>query len=407
MSQPTTQSPTPFPHPGLDHLENTDELKRQCPAFAAGCPYAKIQDHANVSNFGEVSKCPAFQQGCPFSNKSKEEIETMLLQVPENHPAVDMEKAQSTPEGAILVQMLNQLLSESSFSTLFGQEDKDALQKEPEYLKDPQLAGAMREGTMKAHKAAENSVFTKRFLKGEINRDEYGRYLTSLYFVYSSMESLLNKHKDNTAIQVIHFPHELDRKETLLKDLEYYYGKERLDEITDPATMTPAVKSYVQAMERACETDPSLLVAHSYSRYLGDLSGGQILAKRLKKHVLGLSETDGTWDSDEGLAFYAFNNIGNQNAFKAEYRERLNTAPVTKESRDLIVQEAIRSFELNIAVFDEIQTLSEQQQLVPTLGSNKKDKVASSTARWSTILVASTAAAAVGAFIYARYYKRS
>lgn len=29
--------------------------------------------------------------GCPFSNKSKEEIETMLLQVPENHPAVDME----------------------------------------------------------------------------------------------------------------------------------------------------------------------------------------------------------------------------------------------------------------------------------------------------------------------------
>lgn len=255
------------------------------------------------------------------------------------------------------------------------------------------------------------------------------------------MESLLNKHKDNAAIQVIHFPHELERKETLLKgkfckkggasrhwlfiDLEYYYGKERLAEIIDPATMTPAVKNYVEAMENACEKDPSLLVAHSYSRYLGDLSGGQILAKRLKKHVLGLSETDGTWDSDEGLAFYAFNNIGNQNAFKAEYRERLNTAPVTKESRgkrrvtlwiwaymlmslwlDLIVQEAIRSFELNIAVFDEIQSLSEQGKLVPTLGS-KKDKVASSAARLSTILVASTAAAAIGAFIYARYYKRS
>lgn len=180
------------------------------------------------------------------------------------------------------------------------------------------------------------------------------------------MESLLEKHKDNTAIQVIHFPHELNRKETLLKgehcvcvcvcvrmtigcvywpllyddddkDLEYYYGKERMGDITDPATMTPAVKNYVEAMERACEKDPSLLVAHSYSRYLGDLSGGQILAKRLKKHVLGLLETDGTWDSDEGLAFYAFNNIGNQNAFKAEYRERLNTAPVTKESRGMCV----------------------------------------------------------------------
>lgn len=71
---------------------------------------------------------------------------------------------------------------------------------------------------------------------------------------------------------------------------------------------------------------------------------------------------------------------------------------------DLIVQEAIRSFELNIAVFDEIQTLSEQGKLVPTLGSSKKDKAGSS---WSTILLASTAAAAVGAFVYARYYKRS
>lgn len=73
---------------------------------------------------------------------------------------------------------------------------------------------------------------------------------------------------------------------------------------------------------------------------------------------------------------------------------------------DLIVQEAIRSFELNIAVFDEIQTLSEQGKLVPTLGSSKKDKVVGPSS-WSTILLASTAAAAVGAFIYARYYKRS
>lgn len=76
---------------------------------------------------------------------------------------------------------------------------------------------------------------------------------------------------------------------------------------------------------------------------------------------------------------------------------------------DLIVQEAIRSFELNIAVFDEIQMLSEQGKLVPTLGNNsKKVKVgSSSSSSWPTLLIASTAAAAVGAFIYARYYQRS
>lgn len=120
---------------------------------------------------------------------------------------------------------------------------------------------------------------------------------------------------------------------TAYADLEFYYGKDKVAQVTDPATMTPAVRAYVKAMEDACAVDPALLVAHSYSRYLGDLSGGQILAKRLKKHVLQISETDGAWDSSEGLKFYYFNNIGNQNEFKAYYRERLNVVPVTKRTR--------------------------------------------------------------------------
>lgn len=32
---------------------------------------------------------------------------------------------------------------------------------EPEYLEDPQLASAMREGTKVVHRAAETSIFTK------------------------------------------------------------------------------------------------------------------------------------------------------------------------------------------------------------------------------------------------------
>lgn len=58
--------------------------------------------------------------------------------------------------------------------------------------------------------------------------------------------------------------------------------------------------------------------------------GGQILAKRLKKHILHLEKTDGTWDSNSGLSFYYFNNIGNQNEFKNMYRQQLDEAPVTE-----------------------------------------------------------------------------
>lgn len=61
--------------------------------------------------------------------------------------------------------------------------------------------------------------------------------------------------------------------------------------------------------------------------------GGQILAKRLKKHVLGLEENGGEWDSEDGLAFYYFSNIGNQKEFKAVYRDRLNAAKVNNKTK--------------------------------------------------------------------------
>lgn len=76
------------------------------------------------------------------------------------------------PEGAILAQLLNQFLTGAQLEIFFP-DMKDTTQHqihtatreekavEAELLKDPQLAAAMREGTTAAHKAAENSVFTK------------------------------------------------------------------------------------------------------------------------------------------------------------------------------------------------------------------------------------------------------
>lgn len=113
-------------------------------------------------------------------------------------------------------------------------------------------------------------------------------------------------------------------------DLEYYYGKDRIAELTDFDNATPAVKTYVNALKDAAAKNPALLIAHSYSRYLGDLSGGQILAKRLKKHVLKRDVTDASWDSHNGLEFYNFDHIHSNNEFKSLYRQRLDESPVTQ-----------------------------------------------------------------------------
>jgi heme oxygenase len=43
--------------------------------------------------------------------------------------------------------------------------------------------------------------------------------------------------------------------------------------LIDEKNITPAVKNYIKSLNAAAEKNPGLLIAHSYSRYLGDLSG--------------------------------------------------------------------------------------------------------------------------------------
>ena len=96
---------------------------------------------------------------------------------------------------------------------------------------------------------------------------------------------------------MINYP-ELERVEALSKDLEYYYGPKWKDLITP----TSACSTYCFRIEEVAKQDPYLLVAHHYTRYIGDLSGGQILKKIAEK---ALKPPVG-----KGLEFYDFEEIG-------------------------------------------------------------------------------------------------
>jgi len=81
-------------------------------------------------------------------------------------------------------------------------------------------------------------------------------------------------------------------------------------------------------------------VAHAYTRYLGDLSGGQVLGKITQKS-LGLS-------GPEGLSFFSFPGVTSPNRFKQLYRGRMNAIELTAAERAAVLQEAVAAFELNI-----------------------------------------------------------
>lgn len=204
------------------------------------------------------------------------------------------------------------------------------------------LATKLREGTKKAHTAAENMGFIKCFLKGTVEKNSYRKLVGNLYFVYSAMEEEMERHRNHEIMGKMYFP-ELNRKRSLEKDMTYYYG----DNWSSEVSPTPGGEAYVQRIREVSEKEPELLLAHLYTRYMGDLSGGQILKKIAQT---GMNLTNG-----QGTAFYEFAQIPDEKAFKANYRQTMNELPIDEATADKIVQEANDAFGMNMKMFQELE----------------------------------------------------
>ena len=206
------------------------------------------------------------------------------------------------------------------------------------------LAGQLREGTKKSHTMAENTGFVACFLKGVVEKTSYRKLISDLYFVYKAMEEEIDRlvQEDHPVIKHIGFK-ELFRRQTLEKDLEFYYGNNWLDQIK----ISDSAQSYVNRIRLVANESPELLVGHHYTRYIGDLSGGQIL-KKIAKKALNLR-------GDEGLNFYEFKLIEDEKLFKRSYSETLDKLPIDQNIADNIIEEANQAFTYNMNMFKELE----------------------------------------------------
>lgn len=163
----------------------------------------------------------------------------------------------------------------------------------------------------------------------------------ALYHTYTAMEEEIEKNKDHSQFAPLYFPAELHRHEALAHDLEYFYGPEWQSQIR----CSQATQRYVDRIHQVGQEDPVLLVAHAYTRYMGDLSGGQVL-KKVAQRALKLPSTG------EGLEFYQFDAIHSAKAFKQLYRSRMNELELDMETKKRLVDEAVKAFQFNMEVRD-------------------------------------------------------
>ena len=201
----------------------------------------------------------------------------------------------------------------------------------------------LKEGTKKSHNAAENTKFVSQFLKGVLDPEEYRKLITDFWYVYDTMEQLVVKTTDPRAMVLQQFNVDLFRTAALQQDLRYYYGPMW----RDLAKPSEPCNTYVARLNEVAKDNPYLLIAHHYTRYIGDLSGGQILK--------GIAENALQPPDGEGLRFYDFPRIDNAKEWKVKYRSTLDTLELDQSQVDALIAEANNAFRLNMLLFDELK----------------------------------------------------
>jgi heme oxygenase len=200
----------------------------------------------------------------------------------------------------------------------------------------------LREGTRETHLAIEKSPFMQTVFARRLNFDAYREFLTRLYHVYATLERLHASLQEHLFLSWFYEPRLL-RAPRLEIDLEYYYGRQW----RDCAPLGAASRSYVERLVTLARGWPEGMIAHHYVRYLGDLSGGQVI-KCLVRQTF-------TLPPEQGTAFYEFPDLLDIEVFKAEYHRKLDALPIDEATARRIVDEANAAFWLNMHLMVDLQ----------------------------------------------------
>lgn len=205
------------------------------------------------------------------------------------------------------------------------------------------LAERLKSETRTLHTEAERSVFMGVLLRGKMARTAYCALLRNLHAIYAAMEPALARHAAHPAIAPV-FAAPLARTRSLAADLDALHGPGWGAALA----VQPSVTQYVLRLQQIDADEPELLLAHAYVRYLGDLSGGQMLS-RIVAQSMGLA-------AGQGTAFYDFGDASETTQLTRAFRDGLQAIAVGEVGVDAIVAEARSAFRRHQTLFEELAT---------------------------------------------------
>ena len=202
------------------------------------------------------------------------------------------------------------------------------------------FSAALRERSSTAHTGSESAGFMTDLMKGEGTRDDYIALVVQHWFIYAALEGATERmRRDRIASAFL--SDKLTRLPALKADLEFLVG----DDWRDRIAPLPTTERYVARIEKVAATWPGGFVAHHYTRYLGDLSGGLFIGRLMQRRF--------GFDTN-GIGFYLFHDIADPKRFKDVYREQLDAAPWDDAEKERVIAEVLLAYRFNTDLFEDL-----------------------------------------------------
>jgi heme oxygenase len=198
----------------------------------------------------------------------------------------------------------------------------------------------LRERTWSGHGDSEGAGFMSDLMTGKGTRDDYIALVAQHFFIYEALEAA-GERMATDAVAAPFISPQLTRLPAIRLDLAFLLGGGWRQLITP----LPATKRYVDRLNTVAATWPGGFVAHHYTRYLGDLSGGQMI-RTLMQRQFGF-ETN-------GVGFYLFDQISRPKQFKETYRAQLDAVGWSAEERDRVIDEVLIAYRFNTELFEDL-----------------------------------------------------
>lgn len=202
---------------------------------------------------------------------------------------------------------------------------------------------ALRDRTRASTDDGPGAAFMRDLMTGKGTRDDYIALVSQQYFVYQSLEAAGAAFAADQVAARFLTP-QLTRLPAIEEDLHFLLGSAWRSGVR----ALPTTERYVRRIaEVTNQRWTGGFVAHHYTRYLGDLSGGQA--------IRGLMQRQFGFETN-GVGFFLFDQIAKPKEFKRIYREQLDAVDWDETERERVIAEVGLAYRFTTELFVDLAT---------------------------------------------------